>query len=1286
MGAMLAEQTLVRICDLAGRPRGTGFVADGTGTVITSHEAVDGLARVVVHAPGGRSHLAESDAVTSLPEWDLALVRTEGLGVAPLLIGTERAAEGATPVRLFMGAGEGDSRGDGAEAGWAEGELAGTAADVTYTSTDRFHAVEGALRLTLPEASPWLLPLASRGGTPREAPREVPPADRLRLDRQASGSPVLDGESGAVLAVLGTALHAPGAGRGTGFAVPLRTAGLWDAEGPLGAVLARNNATVPGFGPDLNLAGALRLTAATVHPAVQRAASLSACLPAAGSGGRCVDRPEVAGALDEFCVSGASVAALVGRPGTGRTTQLAALASRRAAGAEPAPTVWLRGAQLREGDSGVREALGRALDSGPLGVPPRGSLPAKRGGEARGRHRTARAADGAAASRADVVARLAREARRPLLVVLDAPEEMPVPLSRDLRRWTACTASWLRASGARMVLACGPEQWEELGELFPSELLYGERVRAGSSELGSCGLPPCVPLGDLPAEQAADARESYGLGAGDLAEADAGHPLAMRMLAEIRTAQGGSAEYAGRGAGSRPAPLTRDEIFSAYLDLVALRIARMLGGPMARAGDVRRLAAHAAGALHEAARRCLGPGRGALSRAGFEEVFPRAGGWADAVLRDGVLEAADRHRGDPFSEGRDPVDHDSGEHDPGEQYRFADEEFGDWLQGRHLDVDAALAALVHGGHPGGPAASAARMPRHRIGPVVHALVTCARLAGAEALERRLRPLADAVVAGGKDERVWWARRLLRETLLRVDDARPYYGLLRGLAEHFAAQRPGCAGEFGPPFWRRLALPTAQRTGLLRLLLPADAPHGAAGNRGEERYLDVVGELLTAEPETVQPLLCGWFTDRRPLSGPEKDPASELFAGTGPGGSGDVPRPTVASVAQALLYAHRRRIPDMTLDLLTDACHPRADELLGELALEEPSVMCRAVERWAHDERTLRRIAAAEYGPRMVRYAARDAGRRDRGSPAADRRASDRRVSDRRASDVRHLESAAHALLAGSGGSSVYGPAALAMLLRLHRQPPAAAAWGAGAESSPERDRHLADALRLLGATGSAQLAAVLVEELGGRPAPALAAFRAALCEQSGDGARRLAETLADVRDDSLAVPTAEVVRDYAATYPETAGDALAAFVRRRLAHRPEGCPGLQLLTDAVLSTPHTPLRASLARALREAGEPMSPAHPRRGQGEELLDVLLLGERDPAVLEAALATVARSRPDGAGEAREKHETGRLVEAGAAVPEPSEPRAARPAGPDPARGRGERVRPAGPARTRVPCGGH
>ena len=200
----------------------------------------------------------------------------------------------------------------------------------------------------------------------------------------------------------------------------------------------------------------------------------------------------------------------------------------------------------------------------------------------------------------------------------------------------------------------------------------------------------------------------------------------MRMLAEIRGAL--------KTADCPSAAPGRSEIFTAYLDLVALRIGGRVAaelGRSAREGAVRRLAVRAAGALHEAARRCLGPGQGAVERADFEEVFPRRAGWRAAVLDEGVLEEA------------------------GDRFRFADEEFADWLQGRHLEVDAALTALVHERTAQGAESDSSRssrrparsggppVPRHRIGPVVQALLLCDRLEGPAVLERRLLPLVDA---------------------------------------------------------------------------------------------------------------------------------------------------------------------------------------------------------------------------------------------------------------------------------------------------------------------------------------------------------------------------------------------------------------------------------------------------------------------------------------------------------------------------------------------------------------
>ncbi len=269
-------KTLVRICDLAGRPRGTGFVADDRGTVVTSHEAVDGLSRVVLHAPGERTWLAEAEDVTPLPEAGLALVRTDGLGVPPLPVSSRTGIETGSYVRV-------------AANGWREARVLGTSA-VTYTATDRFHLLGGVLELAIGTAG----------------------SEAMRLGGEASGGPVVDTVTGAVLGVVGTALHA--AHQASGFAMPLHA-----GQGPLAELLRRNAATVPAYGADLNLAGVLQLTATSVGSA---------------GGPRPwqdpVERTATVGEFAAFGTGDALVLGLVGDPGTGRTTELAALAARRA--------------------------------------------------------------------------------------------------------------------------------------------------------------------------------------------------------------------------------------------------------------------------------------------------------------------------------------------------------------------------------------------------------------------------------------------------------------------------------------------------------------------------------------------------------------------------------------------------------------------------------------------------------------------------------------------------------------------------------------------------------------------------------------------------------------------------------------------------------------------------------------------------------------------------------------------------------------------------------------------
>ncbi|WP_109035917.1 trypsin-like peptidase domain-containing protein [Streptomyces rubrogriseus] len=1280
------DAPLIRLHDLAGRPRGTGFLADHHGTVLTSHEAVDGLTRLVLSTAGGRRRVVAAADVVPLPALGLALVRTEGLGAAPLPLSTRDRVEAGTYVRIAAG-------------GWREARVLG-ATDVTYTATDRFHLLGDALELAV-------------GTCGRDA---------LRLGGGAAGGPVLDVATGAVLGVLGTALSSGHSD--VGFAVPLRRA----AAGPLADLLAENAATVPAYGADLNLAGALALTATSVTEAV----------PDGGPDARePVERAEVTRQFAAFDASGATVLGLVGAPGSGRTTELAALAARRSGGPAAAPTLWLRGADLHDDDMSLADAARRTLGRaarivaapdpdrpGPVGL---GDVTPER------------------------LAHLARTAGRPLLVALDGPEEMPPLLAHRLPEWTERTAAWLRETGTRLVVACRAEYWEHAGAEFPRELLYdpapgapspgptgagaarrptwatetqsplapdapeprpglgdavevagggvpspgtglrgpgsgaaggapmlgarggvsgaageaplptvftasgswpgpggmlppgaevavpgpevaggvsspgtglrgsgpgsgpeaaggvpspgiglwepgagpaggvpvsgaggvvfgaaawprrpggavgsrpapgtaagasggtdaveggsasAQRVTAGGARgRGRDGLPPCVRLGDLRADEAREARARHGVPDGALAEPDAGHPLTIRLLSEVRAALPGP---------PAPVPVTRDEVFTAYLDLMCLRVAARLADENGLHGTaVRRLAAKVSGQVHEAARRSLGPGQGGLDRESFETLFPcgpapaRLGGgtgWAPAVLAEGLFVPA------------------------GSGYRFAHEELADWIQGTHLDLDGALRALVHrrdtplGTHT-------LPVPHHRIGSVAEALLLLARQHGVPQLALTLEELVHAL---DLDPHSWWAARLLAEALTRVPDATPYTDVLRLLADGIADRAEDgqpTPQVFGPGFWTAPRVPEATRLDLLRRLVLADGPPHEPG----PRHLDTAAGLLVADPATVQPLLVRWFDDERPL------PAT--------------PHATVATAAQALLHTHRHRGLDGLTEVLVDSAHRRADELLAVLAEEEPSALCRAVERWARDERPARQRAAVTHGLRTAPHA----------RPGADRTL------------LRH---AALVLLAGPSDSPLRG-GALALLVQ-----------------DPDcRDRHLPAALDLFAACDPYLPPSAVAAALATHPEPVLEAFRARLLgPDAGEALRRLA----DATTPQLTHRVAALVGRTVTERPETAGH-LAAYVDRRLDRDPAPRAVLLPLVTRLLDDGPEPARAALAGVL--AADGATAGAPLR---RALREHLYAHEHEPAVLDALLHAAARC--DGEELRALVHRTGLLL---------------------------------------------
>ncbi|MFJ5235009.1 serine protease [Kitasatospora sp. NPDC088391] len=1113
VGAGHPAPALLRIRDAQGRLCGLGFVADRHGTVVTAHEAVAGLPRLVLHTPGGQSRVLGPESVDLLPARGLALLRTAAVGGVPgpaLAIGRgpvggpvvvpHQRWEDGTPVLVRGG---------------PVGRESGRCADGA-----RVRTVPGVLVLDL-------------AATP------------------TAGAPVLDPATGAVLAVIAPRVRAvPGAGVA---AVPLTADDPPPDTDPLGGLLARNAADVPAFGRALNLGGALRLAEAQLDAATAgpgRVADLAADR---------VDRPDGLSGEEP----GDTLTVLLGGTGSGRTTELAALAVRRAAAEHPLPTLWLRGADLAAGDRSLGDPLRRRLAEAAraLGVPEADP------GE---------------------LAALCADAGRPLLLVLDAPEEAPLMLSA---RWLAGGLDWLRGNRVRALVACRPDGWDQLGPW-----------RAAARALW---------LGPLTDDAAARAGRRYGLPETFLGTADRGHPLALRLAGDLRT------------AGVHGPVGSRAELFDGWLDLACLTVARRIaaapGGPRRhRRGDpvpppedarqVRRLAAVAAGRLHEAARLMLGAGDGALPAADFDRLFPAAGGWARAVREERLLVPA------------------------GTGHRAGHEEWGEWLQSLHLDLDAALRLLLEedgpgeggpkedveatdrqdgdgagpredgggcracgggadgaadregvaadtgvtgrqdggaacrvcagpgGGEPaagepgGGPARArpagpggvvvlaerrAGRVPgpvprpggeavggvgRGRAGVVVGALRRLGEVRGAAALDgllERARAALERAERGSEAD--WWAGRLLAEGLAGSPDPAAHREVLELLA-----RRAGRDERFGPEFWTGLPLPTAERAALLGRL--------AAGSGPADRLAVLhraAADLLTADPHTVLPLLCAWYE-----------------AGDG-----------AADLADELLYAHRALALDGLTEALVAAAHPRADALLGRLAADEPSALCRAVDRWSHDPRPERHVAAAVHALRAAPHAG--------------------------GSGARLLRLAARTLLAREEEPALHG-AALAVLVRDPRD---------GAD-------HLAPALAAYRAGDPFLTAEVLAGLLDVHPAPVLAEVRERL---RAPGARfeEGLRVLAGAADPAVARAGTLLAADLLRERPEAAAP-VAAHLDALLDAGGDGRP----LLPAVLAADPA-ARAVLAPVLASPGE----------SREALLDALLAVERDPGVLAAVVEALA-----------------------------------------------------------------
>ncbi|MFC8723120.1 serine protease, partial [Kitasatospora sp. NPDC057198] len=554
--------------------------------------------------------------------------------------------------------------------------------------------------------------------------------------------------------------------------------------------------------------------------------------------------------------------------------------------------------------------------------------------------------------------------------------------------------------------------------------------------------------------------------------------------------------------------------------------------------------------LHEAARLMLGAGDGALPAEEFARLFPEAGGWARAVREERLLVPA------------------------GAGHRAGHEEWGEWLQSLHLDLDAALRLVLEEGEEGAEATAAgagggerggreagssgalrapsdggshgpavprapdgafggasgqasggalagAGVGRCRVGVVVGALRRAGEVRGAGVLDGWLRRALAALERSERGgEADWWAGRVLVAGLAGSPEPSAHRELLELLAG-----RAGRDERFGAAFWAGLPLPVAERVALLGRL--AQDPGRAEVVRA------AAAELLAADPRGVLPLLCAWYGEGAAAAG----------------------------LADELLYEHRALALDELTEVLVAAAHPRADALLGRLAEREPSALCRAVDRWSHDPRPERHVAAAVHALRTAPHAG--------------------------GSGARLLRLAARTLLAREDEPALHG-AALALLVR-----------------DPQgRAEYLPAALAAYRAGDPFLTAGVLAELVAEHPAEVLAAVR----ERLRVPGARLAEdlrVLTAAGDPAVARSGLLVAAELLREGPERAGE-VARHLDRLLDAGRDGRP----LLDAVLAAGPA-VRALFVPVLAAPG----------GGREELLDALLAAERDGEVLAAVVEALA-----------------------------------------------------------------
>lgn len=357
-----------------------------------------------------------------------------------------------------------------------------------------------------------------------------------------SGAPLVDRETGVVIGLVDAEHFQQGRMIGgqitlegstlAGYSIALDDAAK--AHPPLAALISDNQRRVPAFGRHLNAPGAQHLCRLQAEAAVRE-------LTNAGQFNRKTYTPRqyLTEQISRFVQSGAKLLPIVGHTGVGKTTLLGHLAGHLTEAGQP--VVLIRGFHVRLGTSGsLEDDIAQAL--GALGGPAFPALPAL----------------------------LAALSPTPLVVFLDALNEVVFQTFSALQGWWSQTIDWLARMNVRVVLTSRLLFWDGLKTAVRDELFFQPELpppvdkepgRVRASPEANSGAS----LGDFTADEYEEARQRYGLIGSEFRMELARHPFFLRMWSELKW------QRLDQGLGDNP---TTYDLLERYAEAMAQKVSQ----------------------------------------------------------------------------------------------------------------------------------------------------------------------------------------------------------------------------------------------------------------------------------------------------------------------------------------------------------------------------------------------------------------------------------------------------------------------------------------------------------------------------------------------------------------------------------------------------------------------------------------------------------------------------------------------------------------------------------------